>query len=102
MVPHETVEAAINKALGLDEETERKVAVVGLPDEKKGESIALLSTIAGEALEQEAIDLRYRLLDQGIPSLWCPKQIIPVEQIPILASGKLDIKACENLALAAG
>lgn len=98
MVPHETVEAAINQALNLDEETERKVAVVGLPDEKKGEAIALLSTITGPALEQECLDLRYRLLDQGIPSLWCPKTIIPVAEIPVLASGKLDIKACENLA----
>jgi acyl-[acyl-carrier-protein]-phospholipid O-acyltransferase/long-chain-fatty-acid--[acyl-carrier-protein] ligase len=98
MVPHETVEAAINHALGLDEETERKVAVVSIPDEKKGEAIALLSTIAGVALEQECLDLRYRLLDQGIPSLWCPKTILPVEEIPILASGKLDIKACEVLA----
>ncbi|MFC5051984.1 AMP-binding protein [Rubritalea spongiae] len=98
MVPHETVEAAINHALGLDEETERKIAVVGIPDEKKGEAIAILSTIAGVALEQECLDLRYRLLDQGIPSLWCPKQILPVEEIPVLASGKLDIKACEALA----
>lgn len=98
MVPHETVEAAVNHALGLDEETERKVAIVGIPDEKKGEAIALLSTISGVALEQECLDLRYRLLDQGIPSLWCPKAIIPVDEIPILASGKLDIKACEQLA----
>lgn len=101
MVPHETVEAAVNKALGLDEETERKISIVGLPDEKKGESIALLSTISGPALEQECLDLRYRLLDQGIPSLWCPKKIIPVDQIPVLASGKLDIKACEALATSA-
>ncbi|MEO1856369.1 MAG: AMP-binding protein [Rubritalea sp.] len=98
MVPHETVEAAINHALGLDEETERKVAVVGVPCEKKGEAIVLLSTLACVALEQECLDLRYRLLDKGIPSLWCPKTIIPVSEIPILASGKLNIKACELLA----
>jgi acyl-[acyl-carrier-protein]-phospholipid O-acyltransferase / long-chain-fatty-acid--[acyl-carrier-protein] ligase len=98
MVPHETVEAAINKALGLDGESERRVAVVGLPDEQKGEAIVLLSTISGPALEQECIDLRYKLLDAGIPSLWCPKMIIPVAEIPLLASGKLDIKACENAA----
>lgn len=98
MVPHETVEAAINKALGLDHETERRIAVVGVPDEQKGEAIILLSTIAGSALEQECIDLRYKLLDAGLASLWCPKQIIPVKDIPVLASGKLDIKACESLA----
>jgi acyl-[acyl-carrier-protein]-phospholipid O-acyltransferase / long-chain-fatty-acid--[acyl-carrier-protein] ligase len=97
MVPHETVEAAINKVLGLDSETERRIAVVGVPDEQKGEAILLLSTIAGPALEQECIDLRYKLLDEGLSSLWCPKQIVPVTEIPVLASGKLDIKGCEAL-----
>ncbi len=97
MVPHETVEAAINKVLGLDAETERRIAVVGVPDEHKGEAILLLSTIAGPALEQECIDLRYKLLDEGLSSLWCPKHIIPVSEIPVLASGKLDIKGCEAL-----
>ncbi|MGJ8697258.1 MAG: AMP-binding protein [Verrucomicrobiaceae bacterium] len=97
MVPHETVEAAVNKVLGLDNESERKIAIVGVPDDKKGEAILLLSTIAGEALEQEALDIRYKLLDDGLPSLWCPKVILPVDHIPVLASGKLDIKACENL-----
>ncbi len=98
MVPHETVEAAINKVLGLDSEAERRIAVVGVPDEQKGEAILLLSTIAGPALEQECIDLRYKLLDEGLSSLWCPKHIIPVTEIPVLASGKLDIKSCELLA----
>lgn len=98
MVPHETVEAAINKVLGLDAESERKVAIVGVPDEQKGEAILLLSTICGVAHEQECIDLRYKLLDEGLPSLWCPKAIIPVKEIPVLASGKLDIKSCEQLA----
>ncbi|MDP4624285.1 MAG: AMP-binding protein [Akkermansiaceae bacterium] len=98
MVPHETIEAAINKVLGLDGETERKIAIVGVPDDKKGEAIILLSTIAGPALEQECIDLRYKLLDEGLTSLWCPKLIIPVAEIPLLASGKLDIKSCQELA----
>jgi acyl-[acyl-carrier-protein]-phospholipid O-acyltransferase / long-chain-fatty-acid--[acyl-carrier-protein] ligase len=101
MVPHETVEAAVNKVLGLDGESERKIAIVGVPDEQKGEAILLLSTIAGPALEQECIDLRYKLLDEGLSSLWCPKQIIPCTEIPVLASGKLDIKACEKLAASA-
>ena len=100
MVPHETVEAAIIKVLGLDAEAERRIAVVGIPDEQKGEAILLLSTIAGPALEQECIDLRYKLLDEGISSLWCPKRIISIKEIPVLASGKLDIKSCENLAKA--
>jgi acyl-[acyl-carrier-protein]-phospholipid O-acyltransferase / long-chain-fatty-acid--[acyl-carrier-protein] ligase len=98
MVPHETIEAAINQVLGLDGETERKIAIVGIPDEQKGEAIVLLSTIAGETLDQECIDLRYKLLDHGLTSLWCPRIIIPVAEIPLLASGKLDIKSCQELA----
>ena len=98
MVPHETIEDAVNKVLGLDGETERRIAIVGVPDEQKGEAIMLLSTLAGSALEQECLDLRYKLLDAGLSSLWCPKHILPVSEIPVLASGKLDIKACEALA----
>jgi acyl-[acyl-carrier-protein]-phospholipid O-acyltransferase/long-chain-fatty-acid--[acyl-carrier-protein] ligase len=98
MVPHETIESAINQVLGLDAETERKIAIVGIPDEAKGEVIVLLSTIAGPTLEQECIDLRYKLLDHGLTSLWCPRIIVPVEEIPLLASGKLDIKGCQQLA----
>jgi acyl-[acyl-carrier-protein]-phospholipid O-acyltransferase / long-chain-fatty-acid--[acyl-carrier-protein] ligase len=100
MVPHETLEAEVSKALLLDQESERKIAIVGVPDAQKGEAIVLLSTVAGLALEQECIDLRYKLMDAGIPSLWCPKRIVPVQEIPILASGKLDIKTCEDLAKA--
>ena len=72
--------------------------MVGVPDEKKGEAIVLLSAIASETLQQETVDLRYKLMDTGMPSLWCPREIVPVEEIPVLASGKLDIKACERLA----
>ena len=97
MVPHEVVEAAVEKALEYDKEEIRKVTVVGIPDEAKGEAIGLLSTASGDMLNQEVIDLRYKLLDAGLPSLWCPKVIIPVSEIPVLASGKLDLKACQEL-----
>ena len=44
MVPHETVESHINKALSYDSEDEKKIAVIGIPDEAKGEALVLLST----------------------------------------------------------
>lgn len=91
MVPHETVEAAINETLGFDGEGERKIAIVGVPDEQKGEALILLSAAPG----LDVTDLRYRLLDRGLPSLWIPRSIIEVPEIPLLASGKLDIKGCE-------
>ena len=99
MVPHEVIEGHLNKILNLDGEEERKIVVVGIPDEQKGEVIGLLSTITDDTVQQELVDIRHQLMDEGIPSLWCPKSIIPVDEIPLLASGKLDLKACNTLAL---
>ena len=47
------------------------------------------------------IQLRYTLLEYGVAALWIPKRLVRVEAIPVLASGKLDIKGCERLALEA-
>ncbi len=96
MVPHETVESHINKALSYDSEDEKKIAVIGIPDEAKGEALVLLST---EEMSDESVkSLRQKLLDLGVAALWIPKKIIKVDSIPSLASGKLDIKGCEDLA----
>ena len=102
MVPHEIVEAAVDKVLELDKEDIRKIAIVSVPDAAKGEAIGLLSTVSGDMLSQEIIDIRYKLLDEGLPSLWCPKVIIPVSEIPVLASGKLDLKTCQTIGQANG
>ena len=96
MVPHETVEAHINNALEYDSDDEKKIAIVGIPDETKGEALIMLST---EDMDDEAIKgLRQKLLDSGVAALWIPKKIKKVNSIPSLASGKLDIKGCEDLA----
>tara|TARA_R110002096_G_scaffold147671_31_gene307938 strand:- start:2213 stop:4375 length:2163 start_codon:yes stop_codon:yes gene_type:complete len=94
MVPHETIEDAINRELGVDSGGERQITVVGIPDESKGEALVLISATPS----LDATDLRYRLLEAGLPSLWIPKQIIKVGDIPHLASGKLDIKQCQAIA----
>jgi len=100
MVPHETVEDALIKAMGLENEAVRKIAVVGIPDPEKGEALILLTAIPGGPEHQEILDLRYRLLDKGLPPLWIPKKMIRVNDIPILSSGKLDVQACEKVARA--
>jgi len=94
MVPHETVEEAIARELHIENESDRRIAIVGVPDEAKGEQLVLLSAIHG----LDPTDLRYRLLERGIPSLWIPKVIIDVIEIPHLASGKMNLKACRNIA----
>ena len=91
----------IVRALGLDGDSERKIAVVGVPDADKGEALVLLSTVASEAIKQEVIQLRYALLDRGVPPLWIPKKLLRVAEIPVLASGKLDLVKCADLALRA-
>ncbi len=96
MVPHETVERTIMEALGHSIEEERRVAVTGIPDEAKGEALVLVTT---EDIDLAA--LRAKLTDMGLPNLWVPKVARRTEKIPILASGKLDIKAVRNIALSA-
>ncbi|MCE9518842.1 MAG: AMP-binding protein, partial [Verrucomicrobia bacterium] len=102
MVPHETVEESLIKALNLEGESTRRIAVIGVPDIEKGEALVLLTSIPGGSVQQEILDLRYKLLDLGMPPLWIPKKLVRVVEIPILSSGKLDIKACEKLAKTAG
>ena len=101
MVPHETVEEALVKAMGLENESSRKIAVVGVPDADKGEALILLTAMSGGPEQQEILELRYRLLDKGMPPLWIPKKMVRVAEIPVLASGKLDVQSCEKIARAA-
>ncbi len=101
MVPHETVEENLVRALNLESESNRCIAVVGIPDADKGEALVMLTTLPGGSVQQEILDLRYKLLDRGMTPLWIPKKMIRVQEIPVLASGKLDIKACEVIAMTA-
>ena len=100
MVPHETVEDALVRALGLEGESTRKIAIVGVPDVDKGEALVMLTTLTGGPEAQEIVQLRYRLIERGVPPLWIPKKMIRITEVPVLASGKLDIKACEKIAKA--
>jgi acyl-[acyl-carrier-protein]-phospholipid O-acyltransferase/long-chain-fatty-acid--[acyl-carrier-protein] ligase len=94
MVPHETLEAKIAEALGFPVDGERRVAVVGVPDEVKGEALVLLSTV-----DVSAGDLRQKLSAMGVPNLWAPRTIRRIEALPVLGTGKLDLKGCKDLAL---
>ena len=95
MVPHETIEQKIIDLLELSGRDERPIAILGVQDEAKGEALALLS-----AVELDLVELRKKLQEVGFPNLWIPKHVQRVEAIPVLASGKLDLK--KSQALAAG
>jgi acyl-[acyl-carrier-protein]-phospholipid O-acyltransferase / long-chain-fatty-acid--[acyl-carrier-protein] ligase len=93
MVPHEAIESKIVDLLGLSGRDERPIAIMGVQDEAKGEALVLLG-----AVDVDLAELRSKLHDAGVPNLWIPKQVQRVESIPVLASGKLDLKKCKELA----
>ena len=69
-------------------------AITGIKDDAKGESLVLFATID--------IDLNWlakELRAQGIPNLWIPKKLMKVDEIPLLGTGKLDLKKIADLAV---
>lgn len=92
MVPHGFVEQCIIEAYGYEESDTLVVAIMGAIDEAKGESLVLLTTV-----EINRDSLRIRMSSAKLPNLWIPRKILKVNNIPCLASGKLDLKACDKL-----
>jgi len=95
MVPHGTVEARIVEAFGCDETDGYAAVVMGVPDATKGEQLVLLST--RDEITADAV--REKLSALGLPNLWIPKVVKRVDKIPVLGTGKLDLKAAKDLAL---
>ncbi len=93
MVPHGTVEQAVLQAYGLQEQEGYPLAVSARLDAAKGEALVLLVT-----MEIEPADLVRRLGAAGLPNLWIPRVIKRVDAIPVLASGKLDLRKLKELA----
>lgn len=94
MVPHQGVEEAIVSAAGLEE---GKIAVTGVPDERKGEKLVVLYTpdCGDPAWLQEALDHV-----EGLPNLWKPARADyhRVDAIPLLGTGKIDLAAVKRIA----
>ena len=77
----------------LEEDSEEDLAAAAVPDSRKGEKIIILVTSA--QLEQS---LREKMVAAGAPPLMLPGQVIQVEGIPKLGSGKTDFSALNALA----
>jgi acyl-[acyl-carrier-protein]-phospholipid O-acyltransferase/long-chain-fatty-acid--[acyl-carrier-protein] ligase len=97
MVPHLKIEETIDELLH-----GRSSAVTGIPDEQRGERLAVLYTQA----DVTPAALWHRLNETSLPKLWVPKQenIYLVEAIPVLGTGKVDLRGVKRMAqeLAAG
>jgi acyl-[acyl-carrier-protein]-phospholipid O-acyltransferase/long-chain-fatty-acid--[acyl-carrier-protein] ligase len=95
MVPHLRIEEALERVLGIGDSDELVVAVASMPDERKGERLVVVH----RSLEQSPDEICQALRREGLPNLWIPDQdaFIEVDQIPVLGTGKLDLKGLSEL-----
>ncbi len=96
MVPHIRIEEAIEKILGVEENGQLNVVVTSVPDERKGERLVVVHL----PLAMSPKEICERLSTIGVPNLWIPSadSFLEVESIPVLGSGKTDLKAVAELA----
>jgi acyl-[acyl-carrier-protein]-phospholipid O-acyltransferase / long-chain-fatty-acid--[acyl-carrier-protein] ligase len=102
MVPHLRIEeelVRIVEAGKSDEEASIQIAVTAVPHEQKGERIVVLH----RKLDLAVDEILKQLSDCGIPNLWLPSadSFVEVEEIPLLGTGKLDLKGVKDRALEA-
>ena len=73
--------------------------VTAIPDAKKGERLIVLHLELPAS--KTAHDISKQLGDRGLPNLFIPgpKDFYLVADLPILGSGKLDLKKCKQQAL---
>ena len=106
MVPHIRIEEVLNTLLEQiapmtnaenEDVVKIRLAVSAVPDEKKGERIVVLHLPLGEYREK----LIKELHKSDLPNLWLPGNdgFIEVEEIPLLGTGKMDLKAVKLLAM---
>jgi acyl-[acyl-carrier-protein]-phospholipid O-acyltransferase/long-chain-fatty-acid--[acyl-carrier-protein] ligase len=92
MVSHVAVEEKLQQAAGLADMT---FVVAGAKDPKRGEKLVVL--YAGWDGDLDALLSKMRAL--GVPNLWLPgrSDFHKIDAIPLLGTGKLDLKAVNEL-----
>ena len=98
MVPHVKVEEELIGLLSEGDEDESiRVCVTAVPDDKKGERLIVLHLPTSRDLDE----VRSALSERGLPNLFIPAadSFVEVDEIPMLGTGKLDLKRARDLAL---
>jgi acyl-[acyl-carrier-protein]-phospholipid O-acyltransferase/long-chain-fatty-acid--[acyl-carrier-protein] ligase len=95
MVPHLHIEEVLMNLLGIEND-ELRLAVTSVPDPRKGERIVVFHT----GLERSPEQLCREMAAAGMPPLWVPSadSFCQVESIPVLGTGKLDLRQLKFLA----
>ena len=96
MVPLMRIEEALGRILALDEDI-ASLAVTCVPDPRKGERLVVLHT----GLPRPPEEVCRELSGTGLPPLWIPSpdSFCEVDQIPVLGTGKVDLRQLKDLAL---
>ncbi|HMO93677.1 MAG TPA: MFS transporter [Pirellulaceae bacterium] len=96
MIPHIRIEEVLCGLLTEDEQSETKLAVTAVADSRKGERIIVLH----KPISKTPAELITGLNEAGLPNLYIPNEnsFIQVEELPLLGTGKLDLKALKQLA----
>jgi acyl-[acyl-carrier-protein]-phospholipid O-acyltransferase/long-chain-fatty-acid--[acyl-carrier-protein] ligase len=97
MVPHIKIEDKLHEIAARPEQA---FAVTAIPDEKKGERLIVLHTLA----EDELATVLETFAASELPALWKPKpnQFFRVDNLPYLGSGKMDLQALKRIAAELG
>ena len=95
MVPHLTIEAAVNESLGAAE-GELLAVVTAVPDASKGERLIVFHL----PTDRDPRDIVKGLQQRGLPNLWVPAadSFAEIAEMPMLGSGKLDLRRLGDMA----
>ena len=93
MVPHIKIEEKLQE---IAQATEQVFAVTAVPDEKKGERLIVLTTLA----EEDLATTLEGFAKADLPALWKPRadNFLRIETLPYLGTGKLDLRRLRELA----
>ena len=77
----------------------RCLRLTGVPDERRGETLAVLHTLT----EAEIPKVLEKAVASGLPNLYLPRpdHFVHVEKLPLLGTGKLDLRRVKQVAMAA-
>jgi acyl-[acyl-carrier-protein]-phospholipid O-acyltransferase/long-chain-fatty-acid--[acyl-carrier-protein] ligase len=96
-VPHGRVEEALTELIGDDETGGIKAVVTSIPDVVKGERLVVVHI----AIDQTPRELQLGLAAAGLPNLYIPASdsYVEVDVLPIVGTGKHNLKAIRQIAL---
>jgi acyl-[acyl-carrier-protein]-phospholipid O-acyltransferase/long-chain-fatty-acid--[acyl-carrier-protein] ligase len=98
MVPHIRIEEELMRVVGDDPEDDKiQICVTAVPDEKRGERLVVLHLQTSKTVDE----MKAALSAAGLPNLFIPSSdsFFVVDQIPMLGTGKLDLKKARDVAL---